>query len=54
MLSGCSYMKKAERSVSKQGHLPFKGQVTEQTTVKRSIRLLHMKSRDNNHMIDKK
>ena len=48
-------MKNAERYVSKQGYLPFKGQVTEQTTVKCANRLLHMKSRDNNHdMIDKK
>jgi len=37
--TGCSYAQ-AERSVSKQGHLaslPFKGQVTEQITVKWSV-----------------
>ena len=39
MLTRCIYMTKAERSVSKQdpASLPFKGQVTEQTTVKWSI-----------------
>ena len=41
MLTRCIYMTKAERSVSKQGHLQprchAKGQVTEQRTVKWSI-----------------